>query len=297
MASVATHFTSFLFLFPVGLRRLLSSSSLYLHNPSHFRSKLWYLSDPTWKNIDLYSLLISLPIASFSEFFLFLSFSGHVTYRFSFFHQSFTLLAFWLLILLITLNEHSATSAPPFLNESLVFVFAGVVFVIEYCVMNEGVSVSGVSGIVYGLLGGLSIVCAASCFYLAYKPSAFFAEFFLSCGLVFKGTWLMQAGFSLYTDALGFRGCQKISSVLDPLVASVDVKCDLDEDRLRGVALMNFLFLVHAIVVMVFAFGLFFALASGRSSRGGDARGPLLAVAELESTSTRMRPLPEFEME
>lgn len=35
----------------------------------------------------------------------------------------------------------------------------------------------------------------------------------------------------------------------------VDVKCDLDEDSLRGIALMNLLFVWHAIVVVVARFG------------------------------------------
>ncbi|XP_019460106.1 PREDICTED: uncharacterized protein LOC109359868 [Lupinus angustifolius] len=291
MASVATNFSAFLFLFPIGLHRLISSSSLYLHNPSHFRSKLWYFSDPKWKNIDLFALIITLPIASFSEFFLFLSLSGHPSYKFSFFHQSFTLLAFWVLIILIIGYEYVATSS--FLNESFVFVIGGVVFLVEYYVMSEGVS--GLAGVVYGLFGGLTLVCAASCFYLSVKPNAFFADFSLSCGLVFKGTWLLQAGFSLYTDAFGLRGCQKISSFLDPQQESIDVKCDLDEDRLRGVALMNLLFTLHALVVMVLAFGLFGVLASIRNLRGGEARGPLLS--ELESTSNRVRAIPELEME
>ncbi|XP_061360830.1 uncharacterized protein LOC133304784 [Gastrolobium bilobum] len=260
MASLATHFSGFLLLFPIGVRRLLSSSSLYLQNPSHFRSKLWYFSDPRWKNIDLYVLLIALPIASFSELLFFLSFSGHPTYRFSFFQQSFAVLAFWVLIILIIVHE----------------------------------GISGLAGVVYGLLGGLTLVCAASCIYLSVKPAAFFAEFLLSSGLVFKATWLLQAGFSLYTDDFGFKGCQKIS-LLSPLKESVDVHCELDENSLRGVTLMNFLFTVHAILVLVLAVGLFGLLASNLNLRCGEPKGPLLA--ELESTSMQMGALPELEME
>lgn len=157
-----------------------------------------------------------------------------------------------------------------------------------------GKGVSGVAGVVYGLLGGLTLVCAAACIYLSVRPAAFFAEFLLSSGMVFKGTWLLQAGFSLYTEAFGLKGCQKIS-ILPPQQENVDVHCDLDEDSLRGVALMQFLFTVHAIVVMVLALGIFGVLASNRNLRCGEARGPLLA--EIESTSMRMRALPELEME
>ncbi|MED6116144.1 hypothetical protein PIB30_097424 [Stylosanthes scabra] len=295
MASIATHFSAFLLLFPVGLRRLHSSSSLYLHNPSHFRSKLWYLTDPKWKNLDLYALLISLPIASFSELFFFLSFSGHPSYRFSFFQQSFALFAFWLLILLIAVHEYYATSS--LISESLVYVLGGVVFLMEYSVMVTGVS--GLAGDVYGFIGVLALICAGSCIYLSFKPSAFFAEFLLCCGLVFKGTWLLQGGFLLYTDALGFKGCTKISSLL--LLSTqddvIDVHCELEQDKSRGFALVNFLFTLHALVVMVLAVGLVVVLGRNRSLRssGADTKGPLLS--ETESNSMWMRALPELEIE
>lgn len=178
------------------------------------------------------------------------------------------------------------------IDESFVFLFGGVVFLVEYSVMGKGVS--GLAGVVYGLLGGLTLVCAGACIYLAFKPSAFFAEFLLSSGLVFKGTWLLQVGFSLHTDVFGLKGCGKIT-FLGPQKESVDVRCDLDEDSLRGVALMWFLFTVHAIGVMVLVVGAFGMLGGNRSMRYGEARGSLLA--EIESASSRIRGLPELEME
>ncbi|CAI8601892.1 unnamed protein product [Vicia faba] len=282
MASLVTNFSGFVLFFPIGIHRLLSSSSFYLQNPSHFRSKLWYFSDPKWKNLDLYLLLIALPLASFSELFLFLSFSHHPTYRFSFFQQSFAVLAFWVLIILIIVIEYVNSC---FVTENFVFIFGGVVFLMEYSVMEKGIS--GVAAVVYGLLGGLTLVCAFTCFYLSVKPSAFFAEFLLSCGLVFKGTWLLQIGFSLYTNTFGLKGCQKISILsLTPQMDNVDVVCDLEEDSLRGAAMMELLFILHAVLVLILGFALFGVSASKRNLRCGEVKGPLLS--ELESTSTRM---------
>ena len=40
-------------------------------------------------------------------------------------------------------------------------------------------------------------------FYLLIQPLAFLVEFLLSCGLVLKGTWILQTGLSLYIDAFG----------------------------------------------------------------------------------------------
>ncbi|KAF7837431.1 APC membrane recruitment protein like [Senna tora] len=260
MASVATHFSGFIILFPIGLRRLLFSSSLYLKNPSHFRSKLWYFSDPLWKNLDFYFLLIALPIASFSEFVLFLSFSGHPTYRFAFFLQSLAVFIFWLLLIFILAQHYLGASL---LDETFVFVFGSICFLVQYSVIGKGIE--GLGGVVYGFLGGLTL-----------------------------GTWLLQAGFSLYTDAFALKGCKKISLPLSS-IENVDVRCDLDEDSLRGISVMHFIFNVHAIVVLILSIGLFGLLASNRNLRCGEARGPWLA--ELESPRMMMHAISEQEMD
>ncbi|EEF34045.1 conserved hypothetical protein [Ricinus communis] len=173
MASMATHFTATLFLLPIGLRRLYCSTSHFLKNPSLFRSKSWYLSDPKWKNLDLFILTIALPVASFSEVFIFLTFNGRPTYHFSFLQQA--------LITVLMDNENAV------------------------------------------------------------------------------------------------------------------LKCDLEEDGLRGVALVNLLFIGHAIGVLLVSLGMFAILSSHRNSRHGETSGPLLAG--LESDSTLMRTPPEFELE
>ncbi|XP_039155892.1 uncharacterized protein LOC120287230 [Eucalyptus grandis] len=244
MASLATHFSAFLFLFPVGLRRLLCSYSLYLKSPSSYRSKPWYFADPRWKNLDLYALLLALPIASFSELFLFLTFSGHPTYRFAFFQQSAAVFLFWALLVLVILKEYVDGAA---VGEGYVFVVAGVAFLVEYSVIGKGLA----------------------------------------------GTWALQAGLNLGTDMFALKGCHKLRVSTGQW--DLDVKCALEEDSLRGVALMNLLFIVHAIGVVVVGFGLFGLLSCNRNLRFGDASGPLLA--QLESESMLMRPGPEFELE
>ncbi|GMH18882.1 hypothetical protein Nepgr_020723 [Nepenthes gracilis] len=288
MGSLATHLSTFLFLFPIGLRRLLCSSSLYLQNPSHFRSKPWFLSHHKWKNVDLYALLVALPIASFSDIFLFLSIPGDPTYRFSFIKQSAVILLFWALLILIILRESVDT---PLINESFLFLLAGISFVVDYWMSESGFT--GVSSIVYELLGGLTLVCACSCLYLSIWPAAFLAEFFLGSGITFKGTWMLQAGLSLYTDVFVLKGCGKMSVL--PGQDKADVKCDLKEDSLRGIALMNLLFIGHAIGVLVIVFGSFCLLSSNQNLRYGEASGRLLA--ELESDPVLRPPLPELEMD
>ncbi|KAF3457845.1 hypothetical protein FNV43_RR02505 [Rhamnella rubrinervis] len=288
MASLAGHFSAFIVLFPTGLRRLLCSSSLYLENPSQYRSKTWYFSEPRWKNFDLYTLIIALPVASFSEFFIFLSFTGNPTYKFAFFQNSFVLFFFWVLILLIIFRENVD---PLRINEGFIFVFVGVSFLVEYTVIGKGIT--GLGGTVYDLLGALTLVCTACCFYLSIRPWTFFAEFLLCSGLIFKGTWMLQTGLSLYTDSFALKGCHKIS--VPPATGDTDLRCDLEEDGLRGVALMKLMFIGHAIGVLVLSFVLFGFLSRNRKSRHGEAGGPLLA--ELDSQTVVMRASSELELE
>ncbi|XP_048333807.1 uncharacterized protein LOC125423486 [Ziziphus jujuba] len=288
MASLATHLSAFVFLFPTGLHRLLRSSSLYLENPSIYRSKTWYFSEPRWKNLDLYALIVALPIASFSEIFIFLNFTGNPTYRFGFFQQSAVVFLFWVLILLIIFRENFNLLH---INEGFVFVLVGISFLAEYSVIGKGIT--GLSGTVYELLGALALICAGCCMYLSIRPWSFFAEFLLSSGLIFKGTWILQTGLSLYTDVFALKGCQKISMVLTK--EDADVRCDLEEDGLRGAALMKLLFIGHAIGVLVLSFVSFGLVSSKRRSRNGEAGGPLLA--QLDSQTVFMRPNAELELE
>ncbi|KAJ4954547.1 hypothetical protein NE237_011330 [Protea cynaroides] len=288
MGSLATHFFAFLFFFPIGIRRLLCSFSLYLKNPCVYRSKTWYMSEPRWKNIDLYFLLIALPIASFSEIFFFLTFSGQPTHRFAFIQQAAVNSLFWVVVVLVIIRENID---PSLIHEGLVFVFAGIVFLIEYSMMGKGIS--GLGGRVYELLGSLTLLCAAACFYLSFRPTAFLAEVALSSGLIFKGTWILQAALSLYSDTFSLKGCRKIS--LFPAQAITDVQCDLEDDRLRGVALMNLLFLLHFIGIVIMSFSLFGALSWNRNLRCGEGSGP--SLADVDSESMLIRPLPEFELE
>ncbi|KAJ6890391.1 hypothetical protein NC651_024021 [Populus alba x Populus x berolinensis] len=235
MASLVTHLCVTLLLLPIGIRRLFCSSSLYLKNPSLFRSKTWYLSDPKWKNLDLYVLTVALPIASFSLIFLFFAITtGHTTYRFSFLHESLLLFLYWVLAILFVLRD---AIDPVVILDNFLFVFGGILFFVEYSFIGEGTS-----------------------------------------GLVVEVVY-------------GLCGCHEIEIL--PGSGNVELKCDLEEDGLRGVALVNLMFLGHAIVVFLVSLGLFGLLSSNRNLRHGEVSGPLLAG--LDSESALMRALPEFE--
>ncbi|KAL0287464.1 UNVERIFIED_CONTAM: hypothetical protein Scaly_2763200 [Sesamum calycinum] len=260
MASLAAHFTASLFLCPLGVRRLFCSVSLYLRNPSLYRSRIWYLSEHKWKNFDLYTLLLVLPIGSLFHILIFLAFSDSPTYRFSFLQQSVVIFLFWAILILIIFKESLDLCLVP---DGFIFTFAGIAFATESYMCGGGVV--GLGGAVYGILGGLAAFCAACCLYLSVRPSAFFAEFLLSSGLLLKAK------------------------------GEIDVKCELQDDMWRGMVLMNLVFIVHVILVMTTSFVLFGLLHRNRNMRWGQGSG--LLPAEIGSESMLMHPLPELEME
>ncbi|XP_022964615.1 uncharacterized protein LOC111464574 isoform X3 [Cucurbita moschata] len=218
MASLAAHLSAALFLVPIGVRRLLCSSSVYIDNPSLYRSRTWYLSETKWKNFDIYSLILLLPIAAFSEIFLFLAFSGNPTYKFAFSHQSMAIFFFWALTILIILREN-------------------------------------------------------------FDP--------------LLGTWMFQIGLSLYTDAFALKGCRAM--LVLPATQDAFVQCDLEEDQMRGIALMNLIFIGHAFLVLILGLGLIGLLSSNKPFRCREGSGPLLAEFGQETMLSSSSP--EIEME
>ncbi|XAR62686.1 hypothetical protein NMG60_11017534 [Bertholletia excelsa] len=286
MASLSTQISTFIVLFPLGIRRLLCISYLYLQNPSLYRSRTWYFSEKSrWRDFDIYALLIALPIAWFLDLLFSLIFSGDPTHKVTFLQHSVVILFFWMLVIVIVLRENFDHFSVP---ENFIFILAGVSFLVEYFMLGGGIT--GLGGAAYELLGGLSLLCGGCCLYLSIRPERFFAEFMLSSGMAFKGTWALQTGLSLYTDTFALKGCEKI--LIHLAQGKADVKCDLEEDRLRGIALMNLLFIGHAVVVLTASFVLFGVLCSNRSLNCEEATGPLLVKPEAESVELCI--VPEF---
>ena len=66
-------------------------------------------------------------------------------------------------------------------------------FLIEFSVIGKGIT--GVFASVYDLLGGLTLLCAASCFYLSVKPAAFFCRVLVIFWIGFEGHLGFANGF------------------------------------------------------------------------------------------------------
>ncbi|XWS39142.1 hypothetical protein CRYUN_Cryun18bG0024800 [Craigia yunnanensis] len=68
--------------------------------------------------------------------------------------------------------------------------------------------------------------------------------------------------------------------VVLPDSPNADVRCELEEDGMMGVALVNLLFVIRAIGIVIASFVVFGLLSSFRNLRCGEASGPLLAQLE-----------------
>lgn len=102
-----------------------------------------------------------------------------------------------------------------------------------------------------------------------------------------KGTWVLQAGLLLFSDAFAPGGCGRMAADGDR-----DVRCVLEEDRMRAVAMVDLLFVVHVVGVVVVVLGVLWlhrALGQGNGFASISGQGRSDGVLE--------RSEPEFDFD
>ncbi|OQU83581.1 hypothetical protein SORBI_3005G138800 [Sorghum bicolor] len=107
----------------------------------------------------------------------------------------------------------------------------------------------------------------------------FVAEAALACAGAVGGLWAAQSGLSLYVDACVPAGCHRL---LDAGGATAPAtRCDVEEARLRAVAVMDLALSVHCIVVAAVVAGVLLGVARcfGIDSSAVASAG---AMAEME---------------
>lgn len=192
MTSLASHISAFLFLFPVGLCRISSTTTLLLQYPatSSYKARPWYFSTHTNPhlrllcNADFYALLLFLPVAAFSYILLFLTLD----------HLPFILCAavsslFFLLLLVHCIAPRSLVP------DDVVFFLAALAFLADY----------GLSTVPYTEIAArtcryssfLTIACSVACMIMAVRQSLVAADYALGIGLALKGTWALQASHNI----------------------------------------------------------------------------------------------------
>lgn len=96
------------------------------------------------------------------------------------------------------------------------------------------------------------------------------AETALACAGAVGGLWVGQSGLVLYVDACVPAGCHRL---MDAAVATPATRCDVEEARLRAVALMDLALSVHCVVVAAVAVGVHLGVAWWCGVDGGAGAG------------------------
>ncbi|OMO85597.1 hypothetical protein CCACVL1_10086 [Corchorus capsularis] len=245
-------------LLSLGIYNLICTTRNLIKSPQSYSAKPFhppppFSSSPRLKYLPLYLLLLCLFIAFLHQFFI--SFDpdpllkGRTpVHRFTALHSAAVLFLFFILSLFLLLSD--STSLLP-LPSDLFFAFASALFFLQYSVSSSAAAVqtSDLQAKCDSLSALISALASLMCLILACQPKLFVAEVGLGAALCLQGFWELQTGLSLYVDAFIPEGCHKLLDVVSGVEGST--KCDLDESKLRAVAILDLLFVVHVMFVVI----------------------------------------------
>ncbi|GAB2284031.1 hypothetical protein Dimus_018513 [Dionaea muscipula] len=178
------------------------------------------------------------------------------------------LFLFLILSLLLLLSESSSLLLFP---SDLFFALASAFFYLSYAVSSAqaAVQTSGLQAKCDSLSARISALSSLLSLILAINPRLFIADVGLAASVCLQGLWALQTGLSLYVEAFIPEGCHRLLDVVSGVEGST--KCELEESRLRAVALLDLAFVVHVVFVMLLLFLLYAAVAKsvGVSRRFG----------------------------
>ncbi|CAK9166190.1 unnamed protein product [Ilex paraguariensis] len=167
---------------------------------------------------------------------------------------------FLFLILSLALLISETTSLLPF-PPDLFFGVASALFFLHYSVSSASatVQISDLQAKCDSVSARISALSSVLCLVLACHPRLFVADVGLGASLCLQGLWVLQTGLSLYVDAFIPEGCHKLLDVVNGVEGST--KCDLEDSKLRAVAILDLVFVVHVLFVLVIVMVTYAAVA------------------------------------
>ncbi|XP_042507266.1 uncharacterized protein LOC122083499 [Macadamia integrifolia] len=287
MAALISHIFSSSALLSVGLYHLICTTRNHLKSPRDYIAKpyhpfpLWASSSSSsssspssssssssssstrLKHVQLYLLILYLVLALGYQL-LTSSDSdplvrGHTpVHRFSSLQSAAVVFLFLLLSLSLLLS--SATSLFP-IPSDLFFAFASAVFFLYSFVSSSSssVQISDLQAKCDSVFSWISAASALLCFILACQPRLFVADVGLGASVCLQGLWALQTGLSLYVEAFIPEGCHRLLDVVNGIEGST--KCDLEESRLRAIAILDLAFVIHVTLVIVTVMVVYAAIA------------------------------------
>lgn len=235
-------------------RNYLKSPQSYSAKPCHPLPVATAHNHPHLKHLQLYLIIVSLFI-SFIHQTLTSADSDPLlkgstpVHLFTSLQSALVIFLFLFLSLSLLLSE--STSLLP-LPSDLFFALASSLFYLHYSVSSSAASVqtSDLQAKCDTVSGRISALASLLCLILACNNSKLFvADVALGGTLCLQGLWQLQTGLSLYVEAFIPEGCHKLLDVVNGVEGST--KCDLEESKLRAMAILDLLFLVHVMFVFV----------------------------------------------
>uniref|UniRef100_A0A0C9RXV5 TSA: Wollemia nobilis Ref_Wollemi_Transcript_5071_1289 transcribed RNA sequence n=1 Tax=Wollemia nobilis TaxID=56998 RepID=A0A0C9RXV5_9CONI len=252
MADFAIHMLASVALILLGLWHLLCAFKSYLKNPNNYTAKPWHPITAKFKTLELYlhlgGILVAMVyyLAISSDFDPLVKGSTPV-YRLITLQTAAVLAVFLVSVLAILASENIASLVLP---PGFPFLAAALGFGLQSAVLNSGAALtSGIEGKCESLLGKVAGVCCLCAVLLVFQPRLLAADLGLSSAVLLQGLWFLQSGLSLHVRGFMPAGCDRLLDVSGEVEGST--QCDLDESRLRALALLDLLFIVHVIVVIL----------------------------------------------
>ncbi|KAG8643854.1 uncharacterized protein LOC110625806 [Manihot esculenta] len=243
-------------LISLGVYHLTSTIRNFLKSPQSFSARPHHplpSSSARLKHLHLYILLLCLLIAFAHQILISSDFDpllkGHTpVHRFTSLQSAALLFLFVIVSVALLLSE--STSLLP-LPPDLFFALGSALFFLQYSVSSSAASVqtSDLQAKCDSVSAQISAVVAFLCLILAFQPRMFIADAGLAGAICLQGLWVLQTGLSLYVEVFIPEGCHWLLEMVRGVEGST--KCDLEESRLRAVAILNLLFVVHVTFVVL----------------------------------------------
>ncbi|XP_028761177.1 uncharacterized protein LOC114719807 [Neltuma alba] len=260
MAAILYNLLSSLGLVSLGLYHLISATFSHLKSPHSYSAKPLHPFPPSsspsphhhrLRHIPLYLIIVALLVAFIHQLIVSSEtdplVKGHTpVHRFVSLQFAAVIFLFIILAFCLLLSELSFL---PF-SDDFIFALSSVLFFLQYSVAaaTAAVQVSDLEAKCDSVSARISAFAALTCLVLAFQPKLFAADVGLGAAIFLRGLWVFQTGLSLYVDAFIPEGCHRLLDVVDGVEGST--KCELDESKLRAVAVLDLIFLIHVMLVV-----------------------------------------------
>lgn len=114
---------------------------------------------------------------------------------------------------------------------------------------SADVQTSDLEGKCDSISARVSALASGLCLILACQPRMFVADIGLGAAVCLQGLWMLQTGLSLSVEAFIPEGCHKMLDVVSGVEGST--KCELDDSKLRAVAILDLVFVIHVMFVVI----------------------------------------------